>query len=91
MINTTKSYYSADDVKKLMYWASKMTIGCLGSGISEFEIGNNIERKINDTQPLNSDHIWNLVHTWCNEQSAEIPDWNKRVLMERIFHLLDAE
>ena len=30
------------------------------------------------------EQIWNLVHEWCNEQSSEIPDFNRRVLMERI-------
>jgi hypothetical protein len=28
--------------------------------------------------------IWNMVHQWCGEQRCEIPDWNRRVLMERI-------
>lgn len=31
--------------------------------------------------------IWDLVHEWCNEQSCEIPDFNRRVLMERILAL----
>lgn len=31
--------------------------------------------------------IWNLVHNWCDEQSCEIPDFNRRVLMERILAL----
>jgi hypothetical protein len=31
--------------------------------------------------------IWELVHNWCNEQSCEIPDFNRRVLMERILAL----
>jgi hypothetical protein len=31
--------------------------------------------------------IWELVHKWCNEQSYEIPDFNRRVLMERILAL----
>jgi hypothetical protein len=33
------------------------------------------------------EQIWNLVHEWCNEQSYEIPDFNRRVLMERILAL----
>lgn len=28
--------------------------------------------------------IWNLVHEWCNGQYHEIPDQNRRDLMDRI-------
>ena len=31
--------------------------------------------------------IWDLVHDWCNEQSCEIPDFNRRALMDRISSL----
>ena len=31
--------------------------------------------------------IWELVHNWCNEQLCEIPDFNRRVLMDRILAL----
>ena len=31
--------------------------------------------------------IWDLVNDWCNEQSCEIPDFNRRVLMDRISSL----
>lgn len=28
--------------------------------------------------------IWNTVHNWCDEQSSEIPDQNRRYLMDEI-------
>lgn len=28
--------------------------------------------------------IWDTVHEWCNQQAFEIPDFNRRQLMERI-------
>lgn len=28
--------------------------------------------------------IWNTVHNWCDEQSSEIPDRNRRYLMDEI-------
>lgn len=28
--------------------------------------------------------IWNIVHNWCDAQSSEIPDQNKRYLMDEI-------
>jgi hypothetical protein len=28
--------------------------------------------------------IWNTVHNWCNAQSSEIPDQNKRYLMDEM-------
>lgn len=28
--------------------------------------------------------IWNIVHNWCDTQSSEIPDQNKRYLMDEI-------
>jgi hypothetical protein len=31
--------------------------------------------------------IWDLVNEWCNEQSCEIPDFNRRALMDRILSL----
>ena len=31
--------------------------------------------------------IWDLVNEWCNEQSCEIPDFNRRALMDRISSL----
>lgn len=31
--------------------------------------------------------IWDLVNKWCNEQSCEIPDFNRRALMDRISSL----
>lgn len=31
--------------------------------------------------------IWDLVNEWCNEQSGEIPDFNRRALMDRILSL----
>jgi hypothetical protein len=31
--------------------------------------------------------IWDLVNDWCNEQSCEIPDFNRRALMDRISSL----
>jgi hypothetical protein len=36
---------------------------------------------------IEEEKIWELVHKWCNEQSYEIPDFNRRVLMERILSL----
>ena len=33
--------------------------------------------------------IWDLVHEWCKEQSCEIPDFNRRALMQRILSLQD--
>lgn len=35
------------------------------------------------------EQIWNLVHRWCDEQSAEIPDANRRALMDRIVGLIN--
>lgn len=31
--------------------------------------------------------IWQLVHEWCNEQLCDIPDFNRRVLMDKILAL----
>lgn len=31
--------------------------------------------------------IWDLVNEWCNEQSCEIPDFNRRALMDKILSL----
>lgn len=28
--------------------------------------------------------IWNIVHNWCDGQSSEIPDQNRRYLMDEI-------
>jgi hypothetical protein len=28
--------------------------------------------------------IWNTVHNWCDAQSSEIPDQNKRYLMDEM-------
>lgn len=28
--------------------------------------------------------IWNTVHNWCDGQSSEIPDQNRRYLMDEI-------
>lgn len=32
--------------------------------------------------------IWNTVHNWCDEQSSEIPDQNRRYLMDEIKELV---
>jgi len=34
--------------------------------------------------------IWNLVHGWCNGQYHEIPDQNRRDLMDRVKALIDS-
>ena len=35
--------------------------------------------------------IWDLVHDWCNAQYHDIPDQNRRVLMDRIYKLINKE
>ena len=34
--------------------------------------------------------IWNLVHGWCNDQYHEIPDQNRRDLMDRVMGLVNS-
>lgn len=34
--------------------------------------------------------IWDLVHSWCDQQLHEIPDANRRLLMERILGLFPS-
>lgn len=34
--------------------------------------------------------IWDLVHSWCNEQGVDIPDMNRRKLMDAILNLNDS-
>ena len=34
--------------------------------------------------------IWNTIHNWCDAQSNEIPDQNKRYLMDEIKVLVSS-
>lgn len=34
--------------------------------------------------------IWNTVHNWCDAQSNEIPDQNRRYLMDEIKALVSS-
>jgi hypothetical protein len=32
--------------------------------------------------------IYDLVHAWCDGQAGEIPDMNRRMLMDRILEIV---
>jgi hypothetical protein len=39
----------------------------------------------------NKEHlVWELVHSWCDMQGHEIPDMNRRALMDKIITLIDS-
>jgi hypothetical protein len=44
-----------------------------------------------DKMTKEEEKIWKLVNEWCDEQYHPIPDWNRRVLMDRIYGLLKPE
>lgn len=35
--------------------------------------------------------IYNMVHTWCDEQAQDIPDQNRRYLMDAIVGMIDPQ
>ena len=47
-----------------------------------------------DNNSIKSDlegKIYSLVHTWCDEQAQDIPDQNRRYLMDAIVGMIDPQ
>lgn len=45
-------------------------------------------------EPIMTDRenkIYNMVHTWCDEQAQDIPDQNRRYLMDAIVGMIDPQ
>jgi hypothetical protein len=32
--------------------------------------------------------VWKMVHDWCDAQGHDIPDFNRRLLMDKILELI---
>lgn len=44
--------YTEEQMKELMYWTMKMTVGCVHSRIDDFKITENAEQKLKSIKPL---------------------------------------